>query len=115
MSERGSFLPVVVLALAVTVAGAMLLASLVRATGDRARAQTAADAAALAGVVEGPGAAGELATANGGELLEFRQEGDEAVVRVRVGRAVAEARAGLELGVIRFGDPLGRTLLGRER
>ena len=61
-----------------------------RALEDRARARTAADAAALAGAAEGEAAARRLAAANGGRLVEFRREGDEVVVRVRVGVAAAE-------------------------
>lgn len=97
MSERGSFLPLVALGLALVVVAGLLLAGFGRATGDRARAQTAADAAALAGVVEGREAAEELAAANGAELLEFRREGAEVVVRVRLGRSLASARAALGL------------------
>lgn len=98
MHERGSALPLVSLALGIVLLAALLLSAAAQAVHDRARAQTAADAAALAGVVDGPGAARELAAANGGELVGLAEEGDGIVVRVRVGRAVAEARATLELG-----------------
>ena len=105
MSERGSFLPLVALGLALLVVAGLLLTGFARATAERARAQTAADAAALAGVVEGQEAAAELAKTNGGELVEFRRDGSEVVVRVRVGGSAASARAGLELG----DPPLGVT------
>jgi outer membrane lipoprotein SlyB len=60
---------------------------------DAAAARTAADAAALAGAVDGRGAAAELAAANGSELVSFRQIGDDVIVTVRRGRATASARA----------------------
>ena len=64
------------------------------ALGQRARARTAADAAALAGAAEGEDAARRLAAANGGEVvLRSPVRGDEVVVRVRVGDVEAEARA----------------------
>jgi hypothetical protein len=60
---------------------------------DAASARTAADAAALAGVVDGQGAAAERAADNGGELVSFRRVGDDVIVTVRCGRATASARA----------------------
>ena len=97
MHDRGQALPVVVGVLAVV---AVLVAALGVVAGhsvDAARARTAADAAALAGVEGGDAAAEALAHANGGVLIEFRttQEGD-VVVRVRLGRASATARATLD-------------------
>lgn len=63
------------------------------AAADRARAQTAADAAALGGVVEGEGAAADLARNNGATLLSFVDEGDRVQVRVGFRDAVSTARA----------------------
>jgi hypothetical protein len=60
---------------------------------DRARARTAADAAALAGVADGERAARQVAGANGADLLEIDRSGDEVVVQVRVGEVEAYARA----------------------
>ena len=65
---------------------------------ESARARTAADAAALAGAVEGKAAAAQLAEANGGTLVSYNQQeidGSEtwATVTVRVGRASQNARA----------------------
>ncbi len=60
---------------------------------DAAQAQTAADAAALAGAAEGESAAREVAGANGAELVAFVLEGLEVEVRARVGEAEAVARA----------------------
>lgn len=65
-----------------------------RGAVDAAAAQTAADAAALAGVLDGPATARALAEANGGALVSFERVGTTDVrVRVRVGTAVAIARA----------------------
>jgi outer membrane lipoprotein SlyB len=60
---------------------------------DAASARTAADAAALAGAVDGRSAASRLATENGAELVAFQHIGDDVVVTVRVGRATVSARA----------------------
>ncbi len=60
---------------------------------DRAKAQTAADAAALAGVSGGRSAAQRFALSNGGILRSFEAAGALVQVRVAVGRAEATARA----------------------
>ena len=60
---------------------------------DRAQAQVADDAAALAGVSGGRSAATQLASANDGVLLSFAAVGDDVQVVVRVGDASAAARA----------------------
>jgi hypothetical protein len=60
---------------------------------DAGRARSAADAAALAGVRGGRVAAVQLAAANGATLLTWAQSGDTVTVTVRVGDAVAEAKA----------------------
>jgi hypothetical protein len=60
----------------------------------RTQARTAADAAALAGAASGSRAdAGRLASANGGELIDFVRHGDRVVVEVRVGDMAAHASA----------------------
>lgn len=92
-NERGSVLPLV--ALLVVCIGGLCLA-LGRLGGDAnaaARAQTAADAAALAAAAEGEPAAKELAVANGARLLRVSVDGDEVEVVVRVGDVEAVARA----------------------
>jgi len=60
---------------------------------DRARARTAADAAALAGAAEGEAAAREVARAHGAVLVRHEEVGTPVVVEVRVGRVEAFARA----------------------
>jgi hypothetical protein len=58
---------------------------------DRQQAQTAADAAALAGLQGGRSAAARLAAANGAVLVSFEQDG--ATVTVLVARDEVRARA----------------------
>ncbi len=60
---------------------------------DRGRAQTAADAAALAATVGGQLAAQRLASSNGGHLVSYSEAGDAVVVVVEVGGERATARA----------------------
>lgn len=82
-------LALVVLAVVCAVAMGRFSARLV----DQQQAQLAADAAALAGVVGGRGAAERLAAANGAVLTDFVVEGDEVFVEVQVGGEPARARA----------------------
>lgn len=92
--DRGSALVLVVLvAVAFTVAAGAGLAQLSRDLIDVSRARSAADAAALASVEGGRAAAIELATTNGATLVSWAQVGSDVVVEVRVGDAVARARA----------------------
>lgn len=60
---------------------------------DRARAQTAADAAALAATSGGRPAAARLAASNGGALVGYVEEGDVVTVVVDVDGERATARA----------------------
>ncbi len=95
--EHGQAVPL--LAAFVVVAGlaALALGIAGRRTIDAARARTAADAAALAGVVDGDAGARRLAAANGAVLVSFTRVGADVVVRVVVGAATATARATLSL------------------
>ena len=71
--------------------------------------QNTADAAALAGVVDRDRTeAASAARANGGELVSFDEIGTDLIVSVRVGRAVAQARATI-------GTPQLPTLDSRDR
>lgn len=92
-SDRGQ----AVMLLVALVTMATLLVVAVGALGqrilDRTRAQTAADAAALAATTGGRGAAARLAKANGGVLVAYVAEGDSVVVRVAVDGEQASARA----------------------
>jgi hypothetical protein len=60
---------------------------------DRTRAQTAADAAALAATTGGRDAAARLAAANGGVLVAYTAAGDWVLVTVAVDGERATARA----------------------
>jgi hypothetical protein len=91
--DRGQAVPAVIGVVAVLAAVAVGVARFGTGVSDAARARTAADAAALAGVDGGAANAAELAAANGGTLVSFRQEGDDVVVSVVVGHTHAEARA----------------------
>lgn len=97
-SDRGQALPLMLIAVAVTVVGLMVVVRWGAAVDDAARARTAADAAALAGAAEGRVEAEKVASANGGQLLEYRRRGDtvEVVVAVRSARARARAEAVFE-------------------
>ena len=92
-AERGQATPLAVLILALTGSVLLLLAEMGGAAIDRAEARTAADAAALAGAVEGPTAARELAAIAGGEVIDSRQDATGFTVTVRVGDATTTARA----------------------
>ena len=78
---------------ALTVVVLLALVPLARATGEQARARTAADAAALAGAAEGEEAARELALRNGARLISWRADGRDVWVVVMVGNARAAAKA----------------------
>ncbi len=62
---------------------------------DRARARTAADAAALAGARDGEDRAGQVAADNHGDLRSYVARNHQVEVTVRVGDATASARAEL--------------------
>jgi hypothetical protein len=72
---------------------ALALVALAEWSVWRAEAQAAADAAALAGAVEGRTGAVDLAQRNGGELISYQEVDAVVVVEVRVGRATATAAA----------------------
>ena len=93
--DDGQAVPLLV---AVLVCAAVLVSAfgvLGARVADAARARTAADAAALAGVVDGPDGARRLAAANGAVVESYGVMGANIVVRVRVGGAHATARATL--------------------
>jgi len=60
---------------------------------DRGRAQTAADAAALAATTGGRSAAARLAASNGAALISYAEAGDVVIVVVDVDGERATARA----------------------
>jgi hypothetical protein len=91
--DRGQATVLVVVALALVATMALGLAHAGRVMTQRAQARTAADAAALAGAVEGEDSARSLAEANGAELVEYVRAGDEVTVKVSVAGVVAHGRA----------------------
>ena len=93
VSDRGQVMPLVALLIVVAGTAGLLVARLGGAAVSRARAQTAADAAALAGAVDGRSGALALARANGGRLLVYEPVGTDVRVVVAVGVATARARA----------------------
>ena len=84
-----------VLAFVMLVGGglALVISQLGAAAVFEARAQTAADAAALAAVAAGPAAAHQAAVANGARIIASSEDGSEVEVTTSVGRAAAVARA----------------------
>lgn len=76
---------------------AVALATLGRNMTERTRAQSAADAAALAGVVQGRSTGEEIAARHGASVVSWTTsiaaDGQEITVVVRLGDATATARA----------------------
>lgn len=94
-SEAGQALPLMVV-FVVLVGGALV--GVGRFGGEvvaSARARTAADAAALAGAASGRDAASDTASANGGRLVSYAEDGADTrvVVEVRGHRVSARARS----------------------
>ena len=92
-SEQGQVLPLVALFVALLGFLAVQVARVGEAGQLRARAQTAADAAALAGAAAGEPAAASEARANRGRLLSYEEIDGAVLVRVQLGAATARARA----------------------
>ena len=94
MRDRGSMLVFVMLVgVAFTAAVTLALLPVLTALIDHARAESAADAAALAGVTGGEAASGEIAAANGASLVAWSRSGHDVTVTVQVGEQEATARA----------------------
>lgn len=97
-NERGSMAPLVALVVVLAGVACLVLGRLGGVATATARAQTAADAAALAGAADGPDAARSLARANGARVARLDVDGDDVEVAVVVGddgvAAVARARSG---------------------
>ncbi|MBU3700896.1 MAG: helicase/secretion neighborhood TadE-like protein [Acidimicrobiia bacterium] len=92
--QRGQVLPFLALVMVVAIAVAITVVRLGGQIDHRARAQTAADAVALAGAGGGEDAARIIATHNGAQIesFVFRDGEVEVVVRVADRRASARAR-----------------------
>src|SRR5690242_10199213 len=95
--DGGQAVPLVVAVVVLAALAVVAFGRLAVGAVDAARARTAADAAALAGAIDGRAAAADAAAVNGGLLVAFTTAGDDVLVEVRVGRAVARARAAIVL------------------
>lgn len=96
MRFRGDTGQAMPLAIAVIVVAAILTIAFGSMAGDvidAARAQTAADAAALASIEGGESGAAAIAGRHGGRLLSWSRSGAAVTVVVRIGDAIATARA----------------------
>lgn len=91
--EVGQIVPMAALVLAIVMLMGLLVVRLGLQVDERARAQSAADAAALAGATEGEDVAGSVTEANGAVLESFVVRGSEVEVVVRRGDERATARA----------------------
>ena len=96
-----------VVAVAVLTLVAVLTMFVVRlgaAAADRAKAQGAADAVALAGAADGRSSAEAMAQRNGVSLTEYTEAGDDVTVTVELNGAQATAQARHSAIVGRFED-----------
>ena len=91
--DAGQIVPMMALVLFAVVIVAMVVIRLGLQVDRRARAQSAADAAAIAGAAEGEDVAGSVTEANGATLESFVVRGSEVEVVVRLGDERATARA----------------------
>ncbi len=91
--DPGQIVPMAALVLAIVMLIGLLVVRLGIQVDERARAQSAADAAALAGATEGEDIAGSVTQANGAVLESFVVQGSEVEVVVRLGDERATARA----------------------
>lgn len=91
--DVGQAVPLVLAIVVLAVVVLLTLVPLAQGARDRAAARTAADAAALAGVVEGEEAARDVAAANGATLVGWRADGPDVWVEVTLGEARARAKA----------------------
>jgi hypothetical protein len=94
-TNDGQALPLALVSVCLAAVCALALGRLGIREVARARAQTSADAAALAGVRGGYDAADRLVHENCGELVAFAATRSEVVVRVSCDGMVATARAEL--------------------
>jgi hypothetical protein len=92
--DRGSMLVLMVLVgVGLCAAATSALTPLLTDLVDRQRAHNAADAAALAGLVEGRQQAESVAAANSARLVSWSESGQSVTVTVQVGDQSATARA----------------------
>lgn len=100
VSEGGQVIPIVAILLGFMVVATLVVMRVGSEANTAASVQTAADAAALAGI--GAGAeddARKAAEANGARLVQFRSEAGAAFVEVSKAGRTADARAELRGGL----------------
>ncbi len=97
--ERGSILPLMAFSLAFLFVSVALVAGVADRAARRAQAQSAADAASLAGVADGRAAAVRLASANNATLVAFDSGENEVSVVVEFDGIRATATAERHLGL----------------
>lgn len=95
--DRGQATPLWAIVLVLAALLLVPVALLGRATIERSRAQTAADAVALAGALDGEAEARIVASWNHARLESYRADGDVVEVTVVVGGRRATARAEREI------------------
>lgn len=91
--QRGQVVPLLAVALVLCGVVALGLVRVSATVTHRSAAQAAADAAALAGAVDGPDAAQDVAAANGARVVDYLDEGGEVQVTIERRRVRATARA----------------------
>jgi hypothetical protein len=84
---------VIFVGVALTAAVTLALLPVLTALLDHQRAQSAADAAALAGVSGGAAASSAIAAANDATVVAWSRSGHEVTVTVQIGAQRATARA----------------------
>ena len=104
-SEKGSVLINVSLVLALVMVGVLVLGGVAQRTVWRARAQSAADAAALAGVGGTRSDSERLAARNGAVLVRFDVDGNVVEVEIDYRGTAAIARAERKLELDQRGCP----------
>ena len=92
-SDRGQTLPLLAVVMLFVALVCMGVTRVGGVLADRAKARTAADAAALAGVDRGEDEAAAVAVADGATLEAYESRRGEVEVTVRVGDERARARA----------------------
>jgi|SRR4051794_7088548 len=91
--DRGQATVLLLACIALIAVITVAVAALGRRLVAHQRAQSAADAAALAGTTSGRASASRLATVNGGVLIAYVKAGDDVIVVVEVDGERATARA----------------------
>ncbi len=91
--ESGQVMPLIGVVMAILVIAALAMGQATKIINTKARAQTAADAAALAGVAGGVPAARSAARANGATVTKFANTADGVVVTVDLGDQKATSAA----------------------